>query len=52
MSKRFLSEVQERAVREIEEELFEALVEKQKEKIRNRVPWWRRLFPWKIVRRD
>jgi len=41
-----------KAIREVEEEDFRKKVEELKRKIRSKrsVPWWRRLFPYRIIK--
>lgn len=39
------------ARREVNAERFRARVETEKARLRAHVPWWHKIFPWKIVRR-
>lgn len=41
-------EIIKRAQAELEEESFRAAVEREKERLRNKRPWWKRLFPFVI----
>lgn len=41
--------IEEVAKQELEDELFRERVEKHKQYLRERVPVWHRLFPWKIT---
>jgi hypothetical protein len=38
--------IKEQALKEIEEENFRKAVEKHKQRLR--LPWWRKIFPWRI----
>ena len=42
-------EVKAQALKELEEEQFHEAVEKEKARIRQRVPLWHRVFPWVIT---
>lgn len=46
-----LSRAYAQAKHEIEKEDFETAVEREKQRLRTRVPFWHKIFPYKIVRR-
>jgi hypothetical protein len=41
--------VEQQALREIHDEDFRARVDAEKARRRNHVPWWHKVFPWKIT---
>lgn len=49
MKKFDIEEIKAEAQKQLEKEMFDEAVEKYKEKLKNRKPFWGKLFPWKIV---